>query len=229
MVAEKRFLTAARAGLNVRADGDNPPRIEGYGAVFYDADDPGTEYKLWRDVYERIASGAFERAIREDDVRSLFNHDANIVLGRNRSDPATLSLKEDEVGLFYSALPPDTQLARDQVIAPIQRGDVDGSSFMFVAKRVVWIEEKDGDREIDIRQIEEVELWETGPVVFPAYDSTTAGVRAARGAVRANDADLAEIRQEHARWKRSGMDGRDFAEVEARVIAARLQQLRDAA
>lgn len=226
MPTEKRFLTAARAGLNVRADGDNPPRIEGYGAVFYDPEDPGTEYKLWSNVYERIAPGAFERAIREDDVRSLFNHDANIVLGRNRSDPATLTLKEDDVGLFYSALPPDTQLARDQVIAPIERGDVDGSSFMFVAQRVVWIEEKDGDREVDIRQIEEVELWETGPVVFPAYESTTTGVRSARAAVRANESDLAEIRREHARWRGSGLDGRDFADVEARLIAARMAEVR---
>ena len=219
---EKRSLFSARTTPRLESRGDDkPPKIEGYGAVYYDSNDPGTEYQLWRDTYERIAAGAFDRAIREDDVRSLFNHDANIVLGRNQSDPATLTLRSDKTGLFYSVDPPDTQLARDQVITPIRRGDVSGSSFMFVPKRVVWIEEQRDDREIEIREIQEVELWEVGPVVFPAYDSTTTGVRVA-------GEDLAEIRAEHKRWKRSGLDGEAFAEVQAQAVrvATRLAELR---
>jgi len=222
MATEQRVLAADRSNLRLasRSD-DKTPKIEGYGAVYYDPDDPGTEYKLWRDTYERIAAGAFDRAIQEDDVRSLFNHDANIVLGRNRSDPATLALRSDQTGLFYSVDPPDTQMARDQVITPIGRGDVSGSSFIFEVKRVVWIEEERDDREVYIRQIEEVNLWEVGPVVFPAYQSTTTGVR-----VRGRD--LAEIRAEHDRWKRSGLDGKDFAEREAEAVrvTARLAEVR---
>jgi len=222
MTAERRSLFTERCQPRIETrDDDKPPKIEGYGAVYYDPNDPGTEYQLWRDTFERIQQGAFDRAISEDDVRSLFNHDANIVLGRNRSDPATLTLRSDKVGLYYSVTPPDTQLARDQVVTPIRRGDVSGSSFMFVPKRVVWIEEERDDREIEIRQIEEVELWEVGPVVFPAFDSTTSGVRIA-------GKDLAEIRAEHERWKRSGLDGEEFAasESEAVRVAARLAEVR---
>lgn len=172
---QTRFLAPQRAAVQLRVDGEEgaSPVITGYGAVFYNAADEGTQYDLWGDgsILERIMPGAFDRPIAEDDVRSLFNHDSNIVLGRNRSQ--TLVLSADDVGLRYEVTPPNTQLIRDQVLAPIERGDVSGSSFMFVPTDTVW-------REVDdvwIREINDVELWETGPVTFPAYESTTTGLR----------------------------------------------------
>ena len=92
---ERRVLDPKLARVRVKRadDGDDkPPVITGYGAVFYDPNDPGTEFRIWDDMVERIMPGAFDRAIREDDVRSFFNHDENIILGRNRSAPATLAL-----------------------------------------------------------------------------------------------------------------------------------------
>lgn len=191
--AECRFLPAAVQPVQLRAaEGDQPAMIEGYGAVFYSADDPGTEFRLWQNVYERIAPGAFDRALKEDDVRSFFNHDSNIVLGRTKAN--TLSLSVDEIGLRYVATPPDTQLVRDQVLSPIKRGDVTGSSFMFIARKVAWIEESRGDVTIEIREIQEAELFEVGPVAFPAYEATTTGLRAGGQSIEA-------IRAEHAAWR----------------------------
>jgi uncharacterized protein len=172
----------------IRARSDGKRTISGYGAVFYDADDTGTEYRLWEDVVERIMPGAFDRAMKEDDVRSLFNHDSNIVLGRTKS--GTLRLSVDAVGLRYEIDAPDTQLVRDQVIAPLERGDVDGSSFMFVPTRTAWIEEAKEGRTLYIRQIEEVELSEVGPVTFPAYESSTSGVRSSL------EAEIEQIKRE---------------------------------
>lgn len=155
---------------------DKPAMIRGYGAVFYNQADAGTEYRLWPDMVERIMAGAFKRAIAEDDVRSLFNHDSNIILGRNKS--GTLTISEDSRGLYYEVSPPDTQFVRDSVLSPIKRGDVTGSSFMFLPEKVTWAEERQQDGTmLFIRQIDSVQLAEVGPVVFPAYESTTTSAR----------------------------------------------------
>lgn len=213
LAAERRF-SAGKVQL-VKRDGERPVLV-GYGAVFYKAGDPATEYQLWSDTYERIMPGAFDRALREDDVRSLFNHDSNIVLGRNRA--GTLKLSVDEKGLKYETTPPDTQLCRDQVLTPIDRGDVSGSSFMFVPIRTVWVEEVREGRTFYFRNLEDVQLWEVGPVVFPAYEGTTTGLRAAGdlGELKASldahklqrgqVADAVKVRADYARFRNS-MDG----------------------
>ena len=56
--------------------------------------------------------GAFRRALAADpDVRALFNHDSNYVLGRTTN--GTLRLAEDPRGLVAEFDAPDTQYARD--------------------------------------------------------------------------------------------------------------------
>ncbi len=147
----------------------------------------------------RIRAGAFAKTIREADIRSLWQHDVNFVLGRNKS--GTLRLWEDEVGLAFEAFPPDTGLVRDLVLAPIERGDVDQMSFMFDAVQLEW-QETEGQP--PIRDLVEVRLYEVSPVTFPAYITTDVNTRAALGAagiamdpltqaiLRAQDGRLAE-------------------------------------
>lgn len=173
MSAERRSIFGPEFGVRLESRAEGQPKvIAGYGAVFYNAADPGgTEYEIGKYYRERIMPGAFDRAIREDDVRSLFNHDTNFVLGRKSA--GTLRLSVDAKGLRYEVDPPDTQAGRD-VATVIERGDVSGSSFMFVPRVVRWVQAE----EIDIREIVEVELWEVGPVVFPAYAGATSGLRA---------------------------------------------------
>src|SRR5574343_240132 len=72
-------------------------RLTGYGAVFFNATNSGTQYKLAARTLERILPGAFDRAIREDDVRGLFNHDQNHLLGRTSA--GTMRLSVDSIGL----------------------------------------------------------------------------------------------------------------------------------
>ncbi len=174
------------------------PVIEGYGAVFYREGDAGTEYDVFGDgsLVERIMPGAFDRAVREDDVRSFFNHDPNLILGRRRpgAEDNTLEISTNERGLFYRVTPPAT---RQDVIEAVARGDVNGSSFMFVPQRVTWIEEEDRW----IRQIEQVQLWEVGPVAFPAYEATSSELRQAYAEqIRA---EFERIRSERQRRRES--------------------------
>jgi hypothetical protein len=187
---ERRYLPRdlAATKLEDRAD-DAAPAIIGYGAVYYDGTE-ASQYRLWESCVERILPGAFDRAISEDDCRALFNHDANLVLGRTKN--GTCRLFSDSKGLRYEIDPADTQYARD-LRACLKRGDVDGSSFSFLVTDQAWSTE-DG---IDVREIRGVQLFDVGPVTFPAYDATTAGARALA------DTDLVEARDAHALYRRS--------------------------
>ena len=180
----------AAARLETRADGR--PVITGYAAVYHRADDPGTEFTLYEDasfrLVERIAPGAFDRAVADDDVRALFNHDADHVLGRTRA--GTLRLSVDERGLRYEIDPPDTQTARD-VVEMLRRGDVSGSSFAFNI-RAEQIDKS--DKAVWVRTLTDLSLFDVGPVTYPAYKGTEAGVRsgdspAVAAALAARDAE----------------------------------------
>jgi len=208
---EQRTTDGKVARLEIRTEEGKPPKIEGYGAVFYRDGDPGTEYQLWADAYERVLPGAFDRAMKEDDVRSLFNHDPNMVLGRVAA--GTLSLSIDATGLRYSVTPPETAIVREQVLLPIDRGDVSGSSFMFRVKSVRWSDEERDGRMVEIREIQEVELFELGPVTFPAYEATTTGIRSA-------SMDLEEIRRE-CKLHRRNAGSAALKAAAVRVAAAR--------
>lgn len=161
--SEKR---AAKVGELRAAGADGQPRtITGYAAVF------GSDADIAGYFIERIAPGAFAQAIaRPDDVRALWNHSDNYVLGRTSA--GTLKLEEDNRGLKVEITPPDTQWARD-LVTSIERGDVTQMSFCFRARREEW----DETGEIPIRTLLEVELLDVSPVTYPAYEDTEVGVR----------------------------------------------------
>jgi len=150
----------------IRKEDGALPKIEGYAAVFNsDSEDMG--------FVERIKPGAFKEALKRSDARALFNHDQNYILGRQSN--GTLVLKEDKKGLFMSVQPPDTQLVRDMVLAPIERGDLTQQSFGFTIEADQW----DGlDTDTPTRTILKVrELYDVSPVTYPAYPDTEVGLR----------------------------------------------------
>jgi hypothetical protein len=150
--------------VELRAEeGDGQRSIVGYAAVFNSLSEDLGGFR------ERIAPGAFAGAA-DADVRALFNHDPNLVLGR--STAGTLTLGEDEVGLKIRITPPDTQYARD-VMALIERGDVSQMSFGFRTVKDDW-EQGDGGT---IRTLQQVSLYDVSPVTFPAYPATHVQMR----------------------------------------------------
>ena len=169
--------TTPRGRLSFRAtrgDDDKLGELWGYAAVFYNRNIPGTEYDLTGDgsAIERIDPHAFDRALREGhDVRGLFNHQSENLLARVSS--GTLSLSTDSVGLLYRMQLPNTQMGRD-VRELVRRGDLSGSSFAFIPTGARWEILDDGT---EVRWIEDVNLIDVGPVTFPAYEGTTAGLR----------------------------------------------------
>lgn len=163
---ERRILPI-KAEVRATSDG-KPAMISGYSARFNELS--VVLYGMFR---ERIAPGAFAETIAADDIRSLWNHNADYVLGRNVN--GTLRLREDAVGLFMEVDPPDTQAGRDALIS-VQRGDVSQQSFMFDVQPEGddWYEDADGQI---IRTLTRVRLYEVSPVTFPAYPQTTAEAR----------------------------------------------------
>lgn len=147
------------------------PTIVGYAAVFNAETNIGG-------FFERIKPGAFARAIAEQqDVRALFNHDPNFLLGRLGA--GTLRMAEDEQGLRVEIDPPDTQTGRE-VVELIRRGDIYGMSFGFMAMKESWDSTEDG---VALRILEDVDLFDVSPVTFPAYEQTEVAVRSAAEAV----------------------------------------------
>lgn len=164
MQIEARMLNEP---VSVRADGDTKT-LTGYAAVF------NRETVIGDFFRETIEPGAFRSAVKADDVRGLFNHDPNMVLGRTSS--GTMRLEEDETGLRYVIDPPDTTLGRD-VMALVSRGDITGSSFGFTVKRDSWTRPSVAG-ELPLRTIHEFDwLRDVGPVTFPAYEETTVQAR----------------------------------------------------
>ncbi len=148
-----------------RAEGDESTKIAGYGAVFDSLSENLGGFR------ELIAPGAFDDVL-EDDVRALFNHDSNLILGRNGAK--TLSISVDKKGLRYEVDMPETSYAKDLMVS-IQRGDVSQSSFGFIVETDSWDEDDDGRLVRTVHKIKR--LLDVSPVTYPAYHDTQAAAR----------------------------------------------------
>jgi HK97 family phage prohead protease len=166
--AKSKFETRQiHADLEVRETG-NGMLLEGYAARFNEMSEP-------LPFREKIAPGAFRGTLQSrNDVKLLWNHDSNIVLGSLRS--GTLRLREDDHGLRVEAdLPPTVDGDRARVA--IQRGDVTGFSFGFTVPSGGDSWSDDGSE----RTLHAVRLFEVSTgVAFPAYP-TTDGTATVRG------------------------------------------------
>lgn len=187
--------------VEIRSDEGRPPKLVGYAAVFNSLSDELGRFR------EQIRPGAFANSIKTSDIRALWNHNPDYVLGRNRA--GTLSLAEDEKGLKIEITPPDTTWARD-LMESIRRGDVDQMSFGFRTKMDEWDER---DEKNVIRTLLEVELFDVSPVTYPAYPATNIGVRSVKEIFETRAAAQASVKA---------------AEIEARKSQERVDRLRNA-
>ena len=159
--------------------------IEGYFSVF------NSEYPLWEGASEIVKPGAFTNSV-SGDVRAIINHDSSLVLGRTKA--GTLTLRQDERGLWGSI-----RINRDDVdamnlYARVQRGDVDQCSFGFDIKRETFVDLGGGKCRWEIEEVDP--LYEVSVCTFPAYTETS---------VSARRQDLAEIERRRAEAWRSEM------------------------
>jgi hypothetical protein len=167
----REFRIVPGAEVRLRKDGKG---IEGYAAVF------GKRSLNLGGFKETVRAGCFSRAVKEDqDVFGMFNHDANLVLGRTSA--RTMRIAEDSQGLHYDIDVADTTVGRD-VHKHIERGDITGCSFSFSipdkekGQRFEKGADDDGSA-ILMRDLLDVDLYDVGPVTMPAYPDTLVSAR----------------------------------------------------
>jgi uncharacterized protein len=174
--------------FKVTREEQNPDEfiIEGYFALYE------SETELFEGSYEIITKGAFDNTLN-NDIRALWNHNTQYVLGRNKS--GSLEVKADDKGLFAIVKLPKTQYASD-LYELVQRGDVDQCSFGFniLAEDVEELA-SGGYR----WRINEIDLHEVSVVTFPAYENTT---------VSARTKQIEEIKERKIEEKRKALEKR---------------------
>lgn len=167
--------------FDVKADDSN--KIIGLGSVFNSRSvDLGG-------FVEIIAPTAFDGRL-SDDVRALFNHNPDFVLGRTTS--GTLGLSTNAEGLRYDIEPPETSWAKDLMIS-MRRGDISQSSFGFRVKDDDWVYDEKND--IVVRTVHSIDvLRDVSVVTYPAYDTAPSSVRSASAIIECRQAgDLQKI------------------------------------
>lgn len=162
----------AGGGVTGAAAGDGST-LEGYAARF------GVETFIPDQAggfVEVIRRGAFARSLRESTPVLMFEHGRHPLVGTLPLGTLQIA-EEDDKGLWVSARLLDTWLV-EPVRAAVAAGAVNGMSFRFHVP-------EGGDRwsrrnGVDYRELLDVGVSELGPVVFPAYDATSVGVRSPR-------------------------------------------------
>lgn len=147
---------------------DDGLTLEGYAAVF----NTPTRIDSWEGLFdEQIAPGAFTKTLSERTPVLQFDHGKHPLVG---SIPigAIQTLSEDSHGLHVRARLHDNWLVQP-VRDAIREGSIDGMSFRFSVVKETVVEGGD----VPMRTVNELKLYELGPVVFPAYESTIVGVR----------------------------------------------------
>jgi HK97 family phage prohead protease len=171
----ERQLSADFGEFEFRAAGDDDGlTLSGYIAKFGER----TLIEDWLGEYtEEIKRGAFAETLSlrgAGKIKMQFNHGHDSAIGA-RPIGVWTDLREDRKGLWGEG-----RLHNDWLTAPvraaIESGSLDGMSFRFKVTAENWRKAtKPG--EVDHRQIAGVNLYEAGPVVFPAYEGTSLGVR----------------------------------------------------
>src|SRR5699024_2960910 len=110
-----------------------------------------------------------------DDVRALFNHDPQKVLGRTTNE--SLKLYIDDTGLRFECELPNTTYARD-LYENLKVGNIDKCSYGFRVAKDGDEVRYDKDEGVYKRTVNKIaKLAEISIVSFPAYEDTVVSVR----------------------------------------------------
>jgi HK97 family phage prohead protease len=161
--------------LDLRAVNDEDKkvkRLDGHPAVY----DTKTDIGGW--YYEIIERGAFDEC-DFDDVLLCVNHETRkIPLARSRRNNAksTMRIKPDNIGLYFEAdLDTENNSEARQLYSSVERGDMQGMSFIFVVKEETW---ENLDKDMPTRRIKKIKkVYEVCAATFPYYESTDINAR----------------------------------------------------
>ena len=188
--------------VRTRADEDDLI-LEGYFARYDDV------YKVAEGVTESIQRGAFTDSIK-GDVRALYNHNTDLVLGRTSA--GTLELTDTDLGVWGRVHINAKDSQAVDVYQRVSRGDITGCSFGFEipAGCDVCTVNPDGTTHWTITRVEP--LYEVSPCVFPAYEATHIEAREAqRDEMKRRSLEARKIKMKE--MLKHGIESADAAEA----------------
>lgn len=168
--AERRYF---QTHVDIRDEGDGKRFITGTPIVVERVTDLG----YFEEVIDKEAT---RDLIENNDIRVLKNHDANYLLGRSNKGQGTAKLTRDSEGnISYSVEVRDNRGALVDTHDEILSGDLDGGSFAFnIKSEEIIYPDRANKRTKPLRRITGFErVLDVGPVVYPAYQDTTAAAR----------------------------------------------------
>jgi hypothetical protein len=156
--------------FELRGEGGDGLSLEGYAAVF---NSPTRIRDHAGEFDETIVPGAFKRSLAERTPVLQWDHGRDPSVGTAPIGDVT-DLREDDHGLLVRARLYDHP-STERVRMAIKGKSVKGMSFRFgVPEGGESWSKRDG---VEQREIRDADVHELGPVVFPAYKSTTVSVR----------------------------------------------------
>ena len=139
------------------------------------------------DIYfERAIRGTYLDSLDSPEIGCFFDHDTSKILGRTGA--GTLIVSEDDHGLLYQCVLPNTSTALDLAVS-ISRGDVWGCSVGFYSLKDSWA--RDGQGRL-IRTVEKARLFDVSPVSRPTFRETAVSFRSLDLFQAEEPSDLAE-------------------------------------
>jgi hypothetical protein len=127
---------------------------------------------------EIIEKGALDGADLKD-VRFLINHNTDMIplaRSRNNNENSTMQMSVDEEGMTIRVdLDTENNAEAKSLYSAVERGDLDGMSFMFTVDADKW---EDIESEHPVRTITQLgRIFEVSVVTFPAYEQTSITAR----------------------------------------------------
>ena len=175
-------------------------------------------------VYDsRTNLGWYDETIAKDalketdlrDVRFLINHNTDMIplaRSRNNNENSTMQMTVDDDGMAIRVdLDIEGNAEAKSLYSAVERGDIDGMSFMFTVDADSWDEL---ESEHPARTIEKIgKVFEVSAVTFPAYEATSLQARGLSDALESAKASLESVKNERALIERKKQKIRILSEV----------------
>lgn len=202
MMMDKVELRAFTFEVRAEQDEQHGNILTGRPIVY----DSRTDLGWYDEIIERGA--LMETDLR--DVRFLVNHNTDMIpLARSRNNNAnsTMQMSVDDEGMLIRVdLDVENNTEAKNLYSAVERGDIDGMSFMFTVDGDKW---DDIESDHPLRTITNIgKVMEVSAVTFPAYEQTSISARGLDSALDNAKSSL------------------DSAKAEARAIELKKQKIR---
>lgn len=166
----------------------------------------------WYD--EIIEKGALDDADLKD-VRFLVNHNTDMIplaRSRNNNENSTMQMSIDEKGMEIRVdLDVENNTEAKNLYSAVERGDIDGMSFMFTVDGDKW---DDIESDHPTRTITKLgRVLEVSAVTFPAYEATSISARGLDSALDNAKSSLESVKAEARAIERKKQKIRILSEV----------------